>query len=104
MQFNVEKCQLLHIGTDTNQFTYSMLGKPLMSVEQERDLGVTVSKDLKSYKHCVQAYNKVSCVLAMLKCTIHTRDRKILTDLYKNIGPASPRILLAMLVTALFQG
>lgn len=85
MQFNVDKCHVLHVGSNNHQFGYSMMGKPLQSVAYERDLGLIVSSDLKSYRHCVHAYKRASGVLAMIQRTVQTRDCQILTALYKTL-------------------
>ena len=52
MKLNVDKCKDLHIGS-INQFTnYTMNGSELSKVNHEKDLGVTISNDLKPDKHC----------------------------------------------------
>ena len=61
MKFNDDKCKVLHIGSN-NQFTkYTMNGSELSKVNQEKDLGVTISNDFKPDKHCsdVKKANKL---------------------------------------------
>jgi ribonuclease P/MRP protein subunit RPP40 len=62
-----------------------MNGKTLASVSHERDLGIIVSNDLKSYNQCHQAYIKASRVLGMIKRTIQSRNPKLLLPLYKSL-------------------
>ena len=50
MFFNVDKCKVLHIGNRNVQANYTMNGKQLAKVEQEKDLGVVISSDLKPSK------------------------------------------------------
>ena len=58
IKFNVDKCKVLHIGNN-NQFTkYTMNGSELSKVNQEKDLGVTISNDLKPKKHCSDVVKK----------------------------------------------
>ena len=46
MEFNVEKCKVMHIGGTNRNFRYFMDQKQLEVVEEEKDLGV-VSSDHK---------------------------------------------------------
>ena len=50
MEFNVNKCGVKHIGKRNLQFQYQMNDGRLKSVDEERDLGVLLSKDLKIFK------------------------------------------------------
>ena len=47
MLFNVEKCQLMHLGYDNPRVDYIMDGKRLETVTEEKDLGVIISEDHK---------------------------------------------------------
>ena len=47
MSFNEEKCKVLHIRYQNEKATYTMNGTQLKSIEREKDLGVTISNDLK---------------------------------------------------------
>ena len=47
MLFNIDKCKILHIGRENLNELYSMEGRPLEAVHEERDLGIMITKDLK---------------------------------------------------------
>ena len=47
MKFNVNKCGVMHIGKRNLKFQYQMNDGCVKSVDEERDLGVLISKDLK---------------------------------------------------------
>ena len=49
MKFNVDKCKVLHINNNNQYTKYKMNGSTLFMI---RDLGVTISNDLKPRKHC----------------------------------------------------
>lgn len=51
---------VIHFGFRTSNSTHSMHGKPLRFVQEESDLGVTNSSDLKPTKRCKKAYNKAN--------------------------------------------
>ncbi len=46
MQFNVNKCKVMHIGTKTPGVEYTMDGKTLQVVTQDRDLRIIVEDSL----------------------------------------------------------
>ena len=47
MPFNLNKCHVLHVGTDNQgENNYSLLGSTISSVHEERDLGVAITADL----------------------------------------------------------
>jgi ribonucleases P/MRP protein subunit RPP40 len=57
MQFNVKKCKIMHFGRNNPQYDYEMNGEKLEKVEEERDIGVTVNKNLKPSSQCSKAAN-----------------------------------------------
>ena len=51
MLFNVDKCKVLHIGRSNPSSSYSMGGKVLEAIDDEKDLGFIIHKSLKPSKH-----------------------------------------------------
>ena len=47
MKFNVTKCKVMHIGPNNAGASYSMYGQQLDEVLTYKDLGITVSSNLK---------------------------------------------------------
>jgi hypothetical protein len=47
MQFNVGKCKVMHFGHRNLRHKYKMNGQELQETEEEVDIGVMVTKDLK---------------------------------------------------------
>ena len=64
MLFNVEKCKVMHFGYNNPHADYDMQGIYLESVFEEKDLGVTMSNDLKWEKQCSEVVKKI---LGMIK-------------------------------------
>ena len=52
MNFNVEKCSVVHFGYGNPKYKYSMAGKELRASEEEKDLGVYVSSSMKFARQC----------------------------------------------------
>ena len=85
MLFNVEKCTVLHIGKENQQFSYYMDGRELEKRSEEKDLGVIITNDLKSSRQCLQAYNRASRILGMIRRTISYKNKGIMLNLYKTL-------------------
>jgi hypothetical protein len=47
MDFNVNKCKIMHVGHNNEKHIYTMKGQQLTETEEERDIGVMVSRHLK---------------------------------------------------------
>ena len=47
MQFNIDKCSVIHLGKGNQQTNYKLGGKQLRSSECEKDLGVLVDSSMK---------------------------------------------------------
>ena len=48
----MDKCEVLHIGSNNERVNYSVIGSQLVKVNEEKDSGDTITTDLKSSKHC----------------------------------------------------
>ena len=83
MAFNVSKCKVMHIGHNNKREQYYMNGEPLESTEEEKDVGVTMTKLLKPSAHCLKAAKTAQAALAQIGRSFHFRDRHVFTRLYK---------------------
>ena len=57
MDFNVDKCKVMHIGRNNPEYEYSMNNSVLQEVQQEKDLGlgIMITSDLKSFSQVTEA-------------------------------------------------
>ena len=62
-----------------------MNGQQLQAVDQEKDVGVIVSNDLKCSRNCQAAYSKANRILGLVKRTISYKSKEILLPLYKTL-------------------
>ena len=61
LAFNASKYKVTHFGKkDYISTDYYMNGQRLLTVTEERDLGVVISSYMKSSQQCIQAYSKAS--------------------------------------------
>ena len=86
MEFNVDKCKVVHVGNSDDGSTYYMEGSELTKVSCEKDLGVWISDDMKCSKQCMHAFNKATGLLGMIKRTIrYIKDTRVMMSLYKTL-------------------
>ena len=50
MSFNVDKCSVMHIGHNNMKSNYNMSNQQLPTTDQQQDLGIIITKDLKWQK------------------------------------------------------
>jgi len=85
MLFNVSKCKVMHAGRNNALQEYEMEGQTLEAVQQERDLGVIITKDMKASQQCRQAYSKANKMLGIINRTVDYKSREVLLKLYKSL-------------------
>ena len=66
LQFNIQKCKV-HCGSSNPKFKYKMHGEDLQTTDTERDLGITITSDLKPSTHCQRAANRAMAALRVLR-------------------------------------
>jgi hypothetical protein len=82
MEFNIKKCKVMHVGFNNPGHTYTMNNQQLEVTEEERDIGVCVTKSLKPSQQCAQAARSAQTVLSQISRAFHYRDRHIFKSLY----------------------
>ena len=102
MQFNTEKCTVMHIGTsrhncisninddkDGNESSdekckfYKLNDVSLKCCHKEKDLGIIVDSSFKFREQCNSAVNSAYCTLGMIKRTINFKNKDVVVKLYK---------------------
>ena len=83
MLFNKEKCKVMHYGKGNSQFMYHIRGYILATCCTYKDLGVTISKDLKAAHHIEKCVNKANMLVGMIKRTYSYIDEDIFLKTYK---------------------
>ena len=82
MFFNVDKCKVLHIGNRNVQANHTMNGKQLAKIEQEKDLGVVISSDLKPSKQCSEVVKTANKLIGFIGRSFEFRTEEIIITLY----------------------
>jgi hypothetical protein len=85
LDFNIDKCKVMHMGPRNGCAKYDMNGKVLVEVSEEKDLGVVVSNDMKVAKQCAEAAKTGNKVLGMISRTFSCKSKNIIKRLYKSL-------------------
>ena len=82
MEFNVKKCKVMHCGRSNPKYKYNIGGTILKEVESEKDIGVTVTSNLKPSQQCKEAAGRARSELGKINRCFHFRDKKVFLRLY----------------------
>ncbi len=80
MSFNYGKCKIMHIGKNNPRHEYFMIGNKLTTTEEERDVGVIFTSNLKPSAQCSKAAGCAASVLNQLKRNFMDRHMSIYTS------------------------
>jgi len=86
LKFNPDKCTVMHIGhgMDTRYFMRDGSSiKELKTVQEQRDLGICITADLKPSHQCMKAAAKARKVIGMVRRNFRRLDRKDFILIYK---------------------
>lgn len=88
MELSATKCKVMHFGRNNLRAAYFLpceqIGNiRLCTTDEERDLGVILSPNLKFSRQSANAAAKANSVLGMLKNTFMSRDVEIWASLYR---------------------
>jgi ribonuclease P/MRP protein subunit RPP40 len=83
MSFNIAKCKVMHVGRNNPEYEYTMRGVKLGKTDEERDIGVMVSKNLKPSSQCEKAAGRAMAMLNQIRRNFPFRDRHTFVKLYK---------------------
>ncbi len=83
MAFNTKKCKVMHIGKHNPRHQYTMGGHVLDTTEEERDIGVQMSSNLKPGGQCGKAAMTANRVLGQVSRAFHYRDKETFVKVYK---------------------
>ena len=85
MLFNFGKCKCLHTGHGNEDAQYTMGGTVLNTTLKEKDLGLTISADMKVSEQCGIAAAKANQMLGLIRRNIVYKEKELIIPLYKTI-------------------
>ena len=83
MEFNAEKCTILHIGCHNRNYNFTIDNRNLTVVNKQRDLGIAINKDLKWKEHINNSIRKARNVIGFIGRNFHYKGKDIVLPLYK---------------------
>ena len=85
MEFNVDKCKVMHLGHNNPKRQYTMDGKRLAVTEKEKDLGVIIDNKLDFGAHIRSIVGRANRVLGLVKISFAHMDKKMFLNIYTTL-------------------
>ena len=85
MNFNADKCAVVQVKKGSN-YVYTLNGKELASVKQQKDLGLLVSSNLMPRNHIETICSKVNRKTGMTKRCFMNKSQKQMTKIYETVS------------------
>jgi len=86
MQFNTSKCKVMHLCRHNDRFQHFTDGHLLDCDDEQKDLGVQVTADLKPSRECQTAHSKANKILGVISRTFSYKGHDVLLQLYKSLA------------------
>ncbi|XP_050315649.1 uncharacterized protein LOC126750168 [Anthonomus grandis grandis] len=96
MKLNTSKCTVLRIGPDNPDNEYFLDGCALKSVNEQNDLGVLITSDLKWERHITRICKKANSLVYLIKQAFRDHSIEMISTLYKSY--IRPKIQYAFVV------
>ena len=87
MNFNIDKCAVMHIGHNNIQHNYTMANQQLIATEEQRDLGITITRDLKWQKQTQKGCKTANRVLGFIARNFNYNYKSIVRPYLKICRP-----------------
>lgn len=85
LRFNPPKCATIHFGNQNQKHAYNIYNQQIEAHNSERDLGVTVSSNMKFSYHINNICNKARALLAVINRTFDCKSVDVVRKLYVSI-------------------
>ena len=83
LKFHPNKCKVIKVGPNIHEYAYSLDGNILENLEHEKDIGVTVDKDLKFDVHMQDKISKANRVMGLIRRSFSYINCDVFNKLYK---------------------
>ena len=85
MNFSIDKWVVMHIGHNNIQHNYTMANQQLIATEKQRDLLITITRDLKLQKQTEKGCKTANRALGFIARNFNYKSTELLLSLYKSI-------------------
>ena len=76
--FNSKKCKVLHLGYSNKEFKYDVNCEWFKSLDQEKDLGVVISSNLKVADQCLEARNRANKMPGIINRNVVYKKKEVI--------------------------
>lgn len=83
MPLNDSKCAVLHIGQNNPNINYFFEQTEITSVKKQKDLGITITTDLKWETHITQMTKKANSMIYLIQIAFKGLSKEMILKLYK---------------------
>ena len=105
MQFNTNKCKVMHVGHRNERAIYNMGNHRLEEVEEEKDLGVLIHRTLSVSNNCAVAVKKANQMAGHIDLqNCDTQERTNCCTTVQSTSETTSGVLLTSLVTLSQEG
>ena len=84
--FNVDKCKILHIGSNQHYRQYRLGGDFITVSDVEKDLGILIDNKLTFHKQCSTAVTKANKLLGIIRRSFEYINADTMLCLYKSLS------------------
>ena len=85
MSFNVDKRSVMHIGHNNMKNNYNMSNQQLPTTDEQRDLGIIITKDLKWQKQTAKSCKTANRVFWFIARNFRYKNKELVLTLYKSL-------------------
>jgi hypothetical protein len=89
MQYNVDKCHILHVGKKKSKHDNQPGGRSLEASKSEKDVGVMINDDLKPSLQCARAAANTNQVLGQIARGVFYGDKETILDMLLQEHPGT---------------
>ena len=82
MEFNIDKCKIMHLGYNNPKNVYSMGNTTLNATEEERDLGVIIDNKLDFGKHINTIVARANRILGLIRISFACMNIPMFLNIY----------------------
>ena len=85
MSFNENKCKVMHLGYRNDKVKYILNDIQLKSVDNQIDLGVTVSNTLKPSQQCSEIIKRANKIIGLIGRSFECKSKTVILTLYTSL-------------------
>ena len=85
MNFNVDKCSVIHIKHNNMQGNNNMSNQQLPTRDQQQDLGIIIIQDLKWQKHTDKSFKTANKVPGSFGRNYRYKNKDLIFPLFKSL-------------------